>query len=121
MEKVKKMTQEMRAEICSRAILYYGAKAQLVMTMEELSELQKACSKIYRNIDLVVGESWNDADRLKKAALLENLAEEVADVYIMINQLKKVFPVQKTITEYMDIKLARLNDTLIKEGVRLHV
>ena len=38
-------------ELYDKAIRHYGIKNQLVMVMEECSELAKECSKVYRALD----------------------------------------------------------------------
>ncbi len=52
---------------------------QLIVAIEELSELQKELTKALRNINN------------NKTINLENLVEEIADVEIMIEQIKMIF------------------------------
>ena len=65
-------------QVCQKAIKKWGQDAQLIKTIEELSELSKALCK-YLNSDNNVN------------GLLDNIAEEIADVEIMIEQLKIIF------------------------------
>ena len=65
-------------DVYLEAIKTFGALPQMVIVMEECSELQKEISKIIR-------EKGN----------LENLAEEIADVEIMIEQLKYMYKLYK--------------------------
>ena len=60
--------------LLQRAIAKYGKDAQMKMVLEEMSELQKEICKLWR------GKDNRDA-----------IAEEVADVEIMLNQLHVIF------------------------------
>ena len=61
----------------AEAVRAYGKQSQLVMAMEEMSELTKELSKNLRG-----------ADNAKA------LAEEIADVEIMLEQLKVIFRIR---------------------------
>lgn len=71
---------------------YYGFDSQLNKTIEECGELIKAISK-YK------GSRF-------KSEYLDNLEEEVADVLIMINQLRILISKEK-IDEIIEYKLDR--------------
>ena len=82
----------------SKAIVKYGVHNQCVVAVEELSELQKEICKAVRG-------------QLHK----EHLTEELADCWIMIEQLKMMFnitdaDVQKIVWQ----KTARLKERLNK-------
>lgn len=64
-------------KILRSAIRKWGNRAQLEMAQEEATELALACRKFIR--------VQNDIN-------FDNLAEEIADVEIMIQQLKYMFP-----------------------------
>ena len=64
--------------IMRQAIETYGVQAQCDVAIEEMAELTKAIVKIRRVAD----------DYKKTQAALENLLEEIADVDIMIEQMK---------------------------------
>ena len=70
----KKMTQEREAAILEGAIQKFGIRPQVIMAIEELSELQKELTK------------W-----LRGKGKHENMMEEMADVSIMLNQLELIF------------------------------
>lgn len=74
------MTARERREILVRAINTYGKSAQLDMVVEEMAELTKAISKLRR-------AGSDDETR----AAMENIAEEAADVQIMLDQLRMMF------------------------------
>lgn len=73
----------------------YGADAQLTVVIEELSELAKEVCKIKRNIGNI-----------------DHLAEEIADVEIMCEQLRYIFSVDKEVNDWKESKLNRLADRL---------
>lgn len=70
---------------------YYGLINQLMKTVEELNELALECAK-----------SW------EKKSITVNLIGEIADVEIMIEQLKYLGKIeQKDIDEVKEYKIAR--------------
>lgn len=74
------MTTEERRALLDRAITTYGAPAQMDMAVEEMAELTKALCKIKRA----------QAGREVTAAI-GNVIEEMADVQIMLDQLRIIF------------------------------
>lgn len=88
-------------EICQKAVKTYGKNPQMDMVVEECSELIQAISKNKRGKD----------NR-------ENIVEEIADVQIMIDQLKIIFEVSDIEMGIMKLKkLDRLAKRLGKDGV----
>ncbi len=84
------------------AIAAYGEREQSAVAMEECSELIRAINKYHRN---------------PKKENRENLVEEIADVLIMIEQLKIMYKVtDEQIDEAVTMKLLRLFEKLDKEG-----
>jgi len=65
-----------RTEVLNTAIKEYGMSAQMDMCIEECSELIKALLKYRRNED---------------RQALENICEEMADVQIMLDQMRLLF------------------------------
>lgn len=90
--------------IMRHAIETYGVQAQCDVAVEEMAELTKAIMKIRRVAD----------DYGKTQAARENLLEEIADVDIMIDQMKIMWG-PKQVEEYRRKKLERLDRRL--EGV----
>ena len=77
----------------------YGNK-QIVVAIEELSELQKELCKFLRG---------------KKNSL--NLIEEIADVYIMLEQMIIYFNLNENlIDQEIDIKLIRTKERMLKNN-----
>lgn len=62
----------------------YGIERQSLVAMEELSELQKAISKLVRNPE-------EKTKPLEFKGLRHNLIEEMADVIICMDQLKEYY------------------------------
>ncbi len=77
--------------IYARALSRYGAQAQTLMVMEEMSELQKELCKHAR------GKENRDA-----------IAEEIADVLIMLDQMMVLHDCESLSAEYKREKLGRL-------------
>lgn len=94
------MTEERIAEIITRAIDTYGYDAQLKMAIEEMSELTKAICKLWR------ADTEEEFERL-----LEDVAEEAADVQIMLYQLYAMLGAVK-VGAKRDEKLERLEARL---------
>lgn len=86
------MTGEMMEKICREALDEYGEFSQQLKAIEELSELQRA---LVRDI---AGDG-EDAER--------NVCEEIADVEIMLVQLRHIFD-KDEIEDWKDSKLERL-------------
>lgn len=87
--------------IMRRAIETYGVQAQCDVAIEEMAELTKAIMKIRRVAD----------DYGKTTGALDNLLEEIADVDIMIDQMKIMWG-PREVEEYRRQKLERLERRL---------
>lgn len=75
---------EIDARVNDEAMDRYGIERQSLVAMEELSELQKAISKLVRN-------SEEKTKSLEFKGLRHNLIEEMADVIICMDQLKEYY------------------------------
>ena len=84
--------------VLRRAIEKYGQDHQMVVAIEELSELQKELCKYLRY--------GLDAQRV------ENIAEEIADVEIMLEQVKIMLVCHVAVTKKRRAKLQRLKDNM---------
>lgn len=78
-------------EICRAALEAFGERAQMTMAVEEMSELTKELCKRCRGRDNV-----------------EALAEEIADVEIMLQQMKMMFDCAGQVETFRRYKLERL-------------
>ena len=78
-------------EICRAALEAFGERAQMTMAVEEMSELAKELCKRCRGRDNV-----------------EAIAEEIADVEIMLQQMVILFDCKETVDKSRQYKLERL-------------
>ncbi len=95
------ITSERKAELLKAAIRFYGEPAQIDMAIEEMSELTKALCKVKRARD-TAGITETSS----------NVVEEIADVQIMLDQLRIIFGRDAAAEE--EAKLERLTDRLRK-------
>lgn len=84
-------------EILTKAVDTWGVTAQITMVYEEMAELQKELCKNFRGKENV-----------------DEIAEEVADVEIMLEQLKIIFNIDDLVEEERKRKLERLEQRLVK-------
>ena len=82
-------------EIESAAIKLYGEENQLIVAIEEMSELIKELTKHMRGQDNV-----------------ESISEELADVSIMLEQIQIIFKNQAAVKVWKEKKLIRLDARL---------
>ena len=94
--------------ILKRAIETYGEEHQILVAVEELSELQKALLKFLRIND--TREYYED--RLGTSEVLKSIEEEMADVEIMLEQLKLMFQSYELVEDAKEAKLKRLEERL---------
>lgn len=90
----KEIDFETRVKVYDQAIDTFGVEKQLVVAVEELSELQKEICKALRYQDGGVNT--------------DHMAEEIADVMIMVEQLKRIFRIEELVEQYKDQKFERL-------------
>ena len=83
------------AEVLQRALDTYGSALQIVVMMEEMSELQKELCKYLRG-------KYSPA----------NIAEEIADVEIMLEQMKMLFCCADDVHDVRRRKVERLKERL---------
>lgn len=84
------------------ALVEWGQEAQLMMIMEEMAELQKEIVKVYR------GHSRRD-----------KLAEEIADVQIMLEQLQFMENITpQNLEEIKEEKIQRLKNRLTEKCLK---
>lgn len=88
------MTTQERS-VLFRAIDTFGTESQFIKLLEEFSELQKEICKRYFGADN-----------------LDHMAEEIADVEIMLDQLKLMTGTTERAEWYRDQKLKRLDKTI---------
>lgn len=84
-----------RKSVYVTAIEKWGIDAQACMAIEEMSELTKEICKVRRG--------KNDLDAL---------ADEIADVTIILEQLRIMFNLNDLVCQHMDTKITRLKSRL---------
>lgn len=89
------MGEEERIALLTRAIRTYGEPAQIDMAIEEMAELTKALCKVKRA-----------TPGATTTAAVSNVIEEIADVQIMLDQLRLIFA--RSTDEVEEDKLRRL-------------
>lgn len=82
-------------EVLQRALDTYGSLPQIVMVFEEMSELQKELCKYLRG-------KYSPA----------SIAEEIADVEIMLEQMKLLFCCANDVRDERRRKVERLKERL---------
>lgn len=96
-------------QIIEETLDRYGIERQSLVAMEELSELQKAISKLVRNPE-------EKTKPLEFKGLRHNLIEEMADVIICMDQLKEYYNITHAeIQINIDSKQARQRRRLEEE------
>lgn len=88
---MNKINYEDRKTVYQAALRKWGVDLQTMMAVEEMSELTKEICKIKRGkIDL------------------DALADEIADVTIMLEQLREIYGLNDAVCDHMDAKILRL-------------
>lgn len=93
-----------RLRIVNEAIEKYGRDHQMMVAVEELSELQKEICKVARK-DVCV---WD----------IDALTEEMADVRLMLFELQVMFQIKTTELDAIEqMKLNRLEERMIRDDI----
>ena len=92
---------EERKAVYTAAIAHYGPESRFWLAVEEMAELMKELAKGHR----------------PGGTTAEALVDEIADVTIMMEQLRLVFNVNEAVQDRIDYKVTRLLNR-IKEGER---
>lgn len=87
-----------KKDVYNKVKQVYGIDAQVTKAVEELAELQKELCKFI----------LDDGN-------MEHITEEMADVEIMIEQLKLIFGNKREVKVVKKAKIQRLNDRLDEE------
>lgn len=86
---------ENRKKVYEDALIRYGKQNQLVVAIEEMSELQKEICKYFRH-----------------EGKTQDFVEEVADVCIMLEQIIFMFDLEDDVKRVMEEKVQRLKGRL---------
>lgn len=97
------MDAKTQADIIAAAVEHYGHIHQMIKTVEEAGELQRAIARLIQyNLETREPEP---------PELIENLIEETADAWIMIKQMTLILGVE-VVTAEENRKLRRLAERL---------
>ena len=98
---------------CREAIAVYGEVHQITKAMEEMSELSKELCKLLCELEdcRMFGFTMQ-----RNAELDDHIAEEMADVMIMVTQLEMIFKNTGAVRKWIDIKTNRLAESIRKKG-----
>ncbi|MCO5250961.1 MAG: hypothetical protein M9949_06020 [Candidatus Kapabacteria bacterium] len=107
------MMNEKQIAVLQQAIQFYGIANQFDMAIEECAELIQALNKVKRSDLIGISEIEKPNSNMKTDSALayHNLCSEVADVEIMLNQLKILLN-KEIIQLSIDRKIERLNQRL---------
>lgn len=99
-------------KIYSEAVSHYGDVHQILKAIEEMSELQKELCKFLGAVQ--DGTYINHPELHNRARTM--ITEEMADVYVMLRQLKLIFNNEETVETVISGKLARLRGRMDRDG-----
>ena len=104
MEKVKALEEQWvaydkRVKTYTNAVIAYGELNQMVVALEELSECQKEICKYLRG-----------------NGIADNMAEEIADAMICLEQVQYFLGLDELVRKKMDQKVERLDNKLRRDA-----
>ena len=95
---MNKYSYDRRVAVYREAIDLWGTDMQEKVAIEEMSELTKEICKNWRGKD-------------NRAAI----ANEIADVTIMLEQLRIIYDLNEAVCDYMDAKIERLKGRILQD------
>ena len=100
------------SDAVENVVSFYGAAYMADVAREEPAELIQAICKVCRYLDPKDPEKGKE----KRAALLYNLAEEMADTLIIISELQAIWGIDdNTIQDIIDFKQARTKKRITED------
>lgn len=87
-----------------RIFKHYGEQSQLMKTQEELKELSDAIQKL---IDLRKNDKRTSFYNTERDFLKDHIAEELADVRIMLDQIEFGLRIEKRCADWREFKIQR--------------
>lgn len=99
-------------KIMQAAINRYGEESQLDMAIEEMSELTKAICK-YKRLKKSIASNSGSVDKRvveweRYYVTVDDIKEEIADVYVMLEQLTMIFDCKERVSAIASKKIDRL-------------
>lgn len=101
------MTNQIRA-LYERAIAHFGEGMQLLKAMEEAGELVQAVAK-YTALPV---PAMSDAEAEYAKRTIDHLAEEIADVRIMLDQMEMIADCHDQVDRWKWKKIKRLRERI---------
>ena len=92
---MKNISYEERKATYKVALRKWGIDSQVMMAVEEMSELTKEICKIFRG-----------------KGTMDDLADEIADVLITLEQLKFIYEIGDMVDDHINAKIYRLQERL---------
>jgi len=108
-----------KEKIYQDAFSTYGIDLQLNMAIEEMAELTQALSKLirYRNTASASVEGMKKGE--SQYLVGKNIIEEVADVEIMLEQIKHIFVIDSEVKSIKNKKLERLVERIKQDDYKV--
>lgn len=97
-----KTCNEDLAVLATQALEHFGNTAQICQTMEECAELIQALNKTLRHV--------TDSEQVR-----HNVLEELADVTIMLEQMKQLYDVDLEFDDILKEKMSKLRNYLSEQ------
>lgn len=96
-----------------RIFKHYGEQSQLIKAQEELKELDEAIQKL---IDLRKDDKRTSFYNTERDFLKDHIAEELADVRIMLDQIEYGLKIEQRCTDWREMKLTRQLQRITNEN-----
>lgn len=100
------IVDESLQKLAKDAVDKWGLDLQMILLMEECAELIQACSKYQR-----IRNGGEPTEKTNKEALA-NIADEIADVFIMLYEIEQVLGLENAVNLVQLKKTARLKHRL---------
>lgn len=94
-----------KTEIYKKAIKIWGEKSQIIQAVEELAELIESLCKYENRSNETTRERYKN-----------DVAEEIADVEIMLETIRTLFDMDYRINTIKEEKLERMEDILLSNS-----
>lgn len=112
---MNKIPYKERCKVYAAARKKFGAHMQMVVAIEEMSEVIKALTKYLRAhhkiLETRILTEWGGIPRLEWPPIdNSSIIEEVADATIVLEQLRLIFGIDVEVCEAMDEKIERLKE-----------
>ncbi len=91
----------------------FGEQTQYLFVFEEMSELTKALTKFIRKRE--------NASETEKQKLIDDIAEEIADVEVATEEIKFMFNLWDKVKEVKEFKIARGKERVKQKNMNLDV